>query len=509
MLIPARTGGAPLAPTDSAALTTSIPTEVWIVAAITGVGALLRFAMLGSQSYWVDEVQAAHELHLSFGTMLSAIGSGEPNPPLFFVIGWVWAKVFGVSEVGLRSLSALLGCAVIPITYLCGRELVSKRAGLAAAALAALSPFLIWYSQEAREYMLLAVLAGLSLLFFARGWRAPTRRSLAWWAAFSALAILTQYFAIFLVAPEAILLVYRGRSRASVVAVAVVAAVQAALIPHFLGHADHPHEWIGTLPLAIRIKQVPVAFGLATLYQSSAVNYGLIAAAVLVGLVVVLLVIGAGTAQLRGAGLAGGLAACVLLVPLLAAVLGRDYYIARALMPAWIPLAVVIGAACTIPRSRSPLMAYTGAGLLAVLLVAFVYAQIRIDTHWQYQRPDWRGVAAALGVPGGQRAIVAYDGGYAAEPLTFYMPGIPWSRPAVPATVREIDVVGSAWQTVPRTLPPGVRLISRRSVDGYQAARFSLATPWRATPAQLAARAGSLLGPGQTGASVLIQRPAA
>ncbi len=131
--------------------------------------------------------------------------------------------------------------------------------------------------------MLLAVLAGLSLLFFARAWRAPTRRTLAWWAVFSALAILTQYFAIFLVAPEAILLVYRCRSRASVVAVAVVAAVQAAVVPHFLGHADHPHEWIGTLPLAIRIKQVPVAFGLATLYQSSAVNYGLIAAAVLAG----------------------------------------------------------------------------------------------------------------------------------------------------------------------------------------------------------------------------------
>ena len=509
MLIPARTGGAPLAPTDSAALTTSIPAEVWIVAAITGVAALLRFAMLGSQSYWVDEVQAAHELHMSFGAMLSAIGSGEPNPPLYFVVGWVWAKVFGVSAVGLRSLSALLGCAIIPITYLCGRELVSKRAGLAAAALACLSPFLIWYSQEAREYMLLGVLTGLSVLFFARGWRQPSRRNLAWWAAFSALAILTQYFAIFLIAPEAIALLYRERSRACAVAVAVVAAAQVAVIPHFLGHADHPHEWIGTLPLSIRIKQVPVALGLGTLYQSSAVNYGLIVAAVLIGLVIVLLVVGSGTRELRGAGLAGGLAACVLLLPLLLAVLGRDYYIARALMPAWIPLAVVVGAACTIPRARSPVAAYTGAGLLVVLVGAFVYAQIRIDTHWQYQRPDWRGVAAALGASRGQRAIVAYDGGYAAEPLSFYLPGVPWNRPPGAATVREIDVVGSAWQTVPRTLPPGVRLIGRRSLDGYQAARFALATPWHATPAQLAARAGSLLGPGQSGASVLIQRPAA
>jgi hypothetical protein len=509
MLIPARTGGAPLAPTDSVALTTSIPAEVWIVAAMTGVAALVRFAMLGSQSYGVDEVQAAREVHMSFGAMLSAIGSGEPNPPLYFVLGWVWAKVFGVSEAGLRSLSALLGCAVIPVTYLCGRELVSKRAGLAAAALACLSPFLIWYSQEAREYMLLAVLTGLSVLFFARGWRAPTRRNLTWWAAFSALAILTQYFAIFLVAPEAVALLYRARSRASAVAVAVVAAAQVAVMPHFLGHADHPYEWIGTLPLAIRIKQVPVAFGLGTLYQSGAVNYGLIAAAVLLGLIIVLLVVWSGTRQLRGAGLAGGLAACVLLLPLLLAVLGRDYYIARALMPAWIPLAVVVGAACTIPRSRSPVAAYTGGGLLLVLLGAFVYAQIRIDTHWQYQRPDWRGVAAALGASSGQRAIVAYDGGYAAEPLTYYLPGVLRDQPAGATTVREIDVVGSAWQRVPGTLPPGVRLIGRKSLNGYQAARFALATPWRATPTQLAARSGSLLAPGESGAWTLIQRPAA
>ena len=63
----------------------------------------------------------------------------------------------------------------------------------------------------------------------------------------------------------------------------VVAAVQVALLPHFLGHASHPRDWIGAFPLAIRIKQVPVAFGLGSLYQSSIVNYGLIGAAVLAG----------------------------------------------------------------------------------------------------------------------------------------------------------------------------------------------------------------------------------
>ena len=34
---------------------------------------------------------------------------------------------------------------------------------------------MIWYSQEAREYMLLAALSGASLLYFARAWRDPRR----------------------------------------------------------------------------------------------------------------------------------------------------------------------------------------------------------------------------------------------------------------------------------------------------------------------------------------------
>jgi hypothetical protein len=492
-------------------LATSISAEVWILAAITVVGALLRFAMLGTQSYWVDEAQAANELHLSFGAMLHAIGSSEPNPPLFFVVGWVWAKLFGTSEAGLRSMSALAGTAVIPIAFLCARELISKRAGLAAAALVALNPFMIWYSQEAREYMLLAAFCGASLLFFVRSQRTRSARDLAGWALFSALAVLTHYFAAFLVAPEALWLLSRPahpRSRGSWAAVGAVAAVQVALLPHFLDHASHPRDWIGAFPLAIRIKQVPVAFGLGTLYQSPIVNDGLIGAAVLAGLLIVLLVVGAGARQLRGAGIAALLAGLVLLVPLALAVLGRDYYIARALIPAWVPLAVVIGAACTVPVDRGRGVAYGGAALGLVLLGGFVYAQVRIDTHDQYQRPDWRGVAAALGPASGPRAVLAYDGKFAEAPLSFYLPG---SRVAggAPVALGEVDVVGSTFQSIPRRLPAGVRLIDSKSVGGYQVARFSVPAAWRLDAGQLVARAGSLLGPPELEPAVLIQRGSA
>jgi mannosyltransferase len=478
-----------------------------MIAGVVGVGAVLRFATLGAQSYWFDEAQAAHEFHLSLGSMLSSMVGHETNPPLYFVLGWLWAQVFGTGEVGLRSLSAVAGTAVVLLAYLCGRELVSRRAGLLAGALAALSPFMIWYSQEAREYMLLAALCGASLLFFARAWRDPSSRNIAWWAAFSALAVLTHFFAGFLVAPEALWLLYAVRTRAIAVAVAVVAAVQAALLPLLFSQATKPLlGFISSTALRARIQQVPVAFGLGTLYESPAVRYGLLGAAVLVGVLIALLVIGADARQLRGAGAAAALAAVVLLLPLALALLGEDYYIPRALTPAWIPLAVVVGAACTAPRVR-----FAGGLLALVLLGSFVFAQVKIGGNSQYQRPDWRGVAAALGpAPSHARVIVADDGNLATDPLATYLPGVPWNQtPARPAGatpgVREVDVVGHTWQTLGRPLPPGVSLISSRVVDDFLVARFAVSPPWG--PAQIGAGAQQLLTPGTPGPAVLVQRP--
>ena len=485
--------------------------EVWLLVGLTVVGAALRFATLTSQSYWLDESTTVHEVGMSFGALLHAVRVNETTPPLYFVLAWLWSKLFGTGEAGLRSLSAIAGVAVIPIAYLCGRELVSRRAGLVAAALTAVSPLMIWYSQEARSYMLLVAFCGASFLFFARGWKAPSSRNVYAWALFSGLAVLTHFFAGFLVAPEAVLLLYRARNRAGVIAVGAVAIVQAAVLPLAVSDTTHPLNWINAFPLAVRIQQVPTEFGLGSLYQSSLVSYGLLAAAALSACLIALLLIGATRSQLIGAGVAAGLVVFVVLVPLVLAVLGRDYYVARNLMPAWIPLTVVIGAACTAPRARR-----SGAALAVAVLAVFVWAGIRIDDNPQYQRPNWRGVAAALGSPVGTRAVIAYDGTFATGPLAIYLHGISWSGPTqappvstAPVTVSEVDVVGNVWDTTPATLPAGVRLVGRRRVDNYLVERFALSPAWNLTPAEIALHAGALLGPQPAGLpGVLIQPPA-
>ena len=504
MLVLARSDAAVAARTFRAPRVASIGGETWLLLALVGLGAALRFATLGTQSLWYDEAQAAHEFHLSLGSMLSSFNAVETAPPLYFVLGWIWAHVFGDGAIALRSLSALAGTAVIPLAYLCGRELVSRRAGLLAAAFVAVNPFMVWYSQEAREYMLVAAFCAASLLFFARAKRDPSDRNLIWWGVFSGLALLTHYFAGFLIAPEALWLLYVARKRTTIIAVAALVAVELALVPLLLDHATASLlGFITETPLTNRVQAVPVAFALGTPFEPSLLSYGLIGAPILAAILIVLLIVGADADELRGAGTAAALAGCVLLIPLVFALLGKDYYIERALIPAWLLLAIVVAAACTTRRLRGP-----GAALAAVLLVAFGYALVRIDTDAQYQRPDWRGVAKALGPAAGRRAIVLYDGGLATDPLMLYLKGVPWTQPSGQVPVDEVDVVGYSWQTLGDGLGSRVRLIGSKRVNDYLVDRFSLASPWRLTPAQIATRAPKLLGPWPQSAAVLVQSSA-
>ncbi len=479
--------------------------EVLLVLGLTILAAALRFATIGGQSYWIDESITVHEMHLSFGALLHSVRVNETTPPLYFVLAWIWAKLFGTGEIGLRSLSALAGTALVPVAYLAARELVSRRAGQLAALFAAVSPFLIWYSQEARSYMLFGLFCGLSVLFWARARREPSRRNLALWAAASVLAVLTHFFAGFLVAPEAVWLLYVARSRRVFAACAAIAVAQLAVLPLVIGDTGHPLGWIQAFPLSIRLQQVPVDLGLSTLYQTSLVTDAALGSALLAAIVVATLAVGGTVREHRGAAAAALLALLAIGLPMLLAAFGRDYVVPRNFMPAWLPLAIVIAAAASAPRARV-------LGVLLALLVVggSVYALVRIAGDSDLQRPNWRGVAAALGPQHGTRAILAYAGTYATEPMSVYLPGTGWSWTGIPAssapvTLSEIDVVGNQFQAPVAHRPAGVRLIAARAVDGYVVDRFAL-SPARALTPSAAAALGDGLLTGGSGGAVLIQR---
>jgi len=65
--------------------------------------------------------------------MFAKVARLESTPPLYSCVAWVWARMFGTSEVGLRSLSALLGTITIPVGWWTARKFVSRPAALVAA----------------------------------------------------------------------------------------------------------------------------------------------------------------------------------------------------------------------------------------------------------------------------------------------------------------------------------------------------------------------------------------
>ncbi len=125
-------------------------------ALIVLAAAVLRFYHLGAQSLWSDEGNSAAMAARSFGR-IALETAHDIHPPLYYWLLRLWSLFFGRSEAGLRSLSALAGVLTVWFVYLLGKRLYGGRAGLVAAALAALSPLGIYYSQEARMYALLAL----------------------------------------------------------------------------------------------------------------------------------------------------------------------------------------------------------------------------------------------------------------------------------------------------------------------------------------------------------------
>src|SRR5688572_9734313 len=188
---------------------TRFPREMAVLGAIVLGGTLLRFTGLGAQGFWFDEWLTWAHSGKDFGTMLDGVFELEGLPPFYFAVAWLWVKVAGNSEEGLRALSAIAGTLTIPVVFMAVRSLATERAGLIAAALTATSPLLVWYSQEARPYALVVLFSALSFAFFARALSDPHRKDLTWWAVTSVVAIATHPFAAMLVAPEAAWLFYR------------------------------------------------------------------------------------------------------------------------------------------------------------------------------------------------------------------------------------------------------------------------------------------------------------
>ena len=366
----------------------------WLAGA-TIAALVIRAALISRQSLWFDETATVLVLRGNATHVWHTIEHLESNPPGYYALAWLWTHLTRVSALGMRSLSIAAGVATVPAAWLAARDLADRRAAQLAAVLVAASPFLVWYSQEARNYALFALLATLTIATFARALRSPTSRTLLVWSLSVCLLLATHYFGLFLVVGEAAVLLAQLRTRPlheavrlATITAAPIVALSAALTPLALQQqGSHRTTWIaaaGSLPHRIS--------GLASQFIGgplASMHTARTAALVVASLALIVYAVAARAHRSGALALVVCLATTTLL-PIAAALAGNDYILARNLAPAVPALLclIAIGMAA-LPRRAATF------GALALVTVLMLVA----DVH-QLTRPDrqtWRAATAALG----------------------------------------------------------------------------------------------------------------
>ena len=165
------------------------------------IGTILRFYHLDFNSLWLDEISTYRYASGTFEAMWQMMATGtDYSPPLFFALEHFVLQGFGVSEWTMRFLPAVFGVLTIPVMYLVGKEFWdNKDIGLITAGLITFSPFLVYYSQEARSYSLALLFVAAEFYFFLKTMKSKeTTDWLNWvlFGLFAGLAFWTHYYTL-------------------------------------------------------------------------------------------------------------------------------------------------------------------------------------------------------------------------------------------------------------------------------------------------------------------------
>ncbi len=150
----------------------------WVAGGVILVALAVRLWGISGESAWSDE-----GLTLSFldrptfagfyhdsmaGTLPGYWREAMPErvSPVYFLVEYYWARLFGARVLSLRLLSVFLGVATVGVVYCLGRRLQGGRAAGYGALLMALSLSHTYYSQEIRFYALITLLVTLSMLAY-------------------------------------------------------------------------------------------------------------------------------------------------------------------------------------------------------------------------------------------------------------------------------------------------------------------------------------------------------
>ncbi|WP_298406164.1 glycosyltransferase family 39 protein [uncultured Chloroflexus sp.] len=161
----------------------------WVVIGLAALG--LRLYRLDAQSLWLDEGNSWAIAMQPWSVLIRDLVLPNAAYPLYHLVLKAWIGLAGASEWALRWPSALAGALSVPLLALAAQAAAPDEqrrtiVTAAAALIGLLSPFALWYAQEAKVYALV-LLVSAALLWLAL--RAAQRDQPADWGWLIGLAI--------------------------------------------------------------------------------------------------------------------------------------------------------------------------------------------------------------------------------------------------------------------------------------------------------------------------------
>lgn len=171
-------------------------TDSLLCLAFVLLGCAAGFALAGVRGTWTDEAATVFAVSKPLAQLWQAITQHDINPPGSYLLWGAW-RLLGDSLAHLRALSGVLFGVTLALTYLLGKRLVNRPAGLLAATLLFLSPLALFLSAQVRYPMLLtALLLAASLALTELVSRGSKKAAVAW-AILSVAVMYVHYFAAF------------------------------------------------------------------------------------------------------------------------------------------------------------------------------------------------------------------------------------------------------------------------------------------------------------------------
>lgn len=158
---------------------------------------------------WLDEALSVNISKLGVSDIFEALRH-DGHPPLYYLLLHGWMKVFGDGDHAVRALSGVITIATIPLAYLVGLSIGTKRLAITTALVFALSPYAFRYGSETRMYALLMAEVFAGYLLVNAALKAPRAKTLAGVAAVTGLLLWTHYWSMWLIGAIGLLAVIRA-----------------------------------------------------------------------------------------------------------------------------------------------------------------------------------------------------------------------------------------------------------------------------------------------------------